>query len=162
MDAFSEVHGVFLRVLSEVLCCSVFSNSRTDTSLRYFWRHVTLFHRKPLIGIVNLFQSVIRCSVISCGRLFDRSRYRVFGTISSFPWCCDLLRFLELRWPFLFSMGSHMVIQMRWWIGFQLLVLAHVDMCWMVVPSRQFATSRTVSIRKSSIVDDKVVYREVT
>ena len=55
-----------------------------------------------------------------------------------------------------------MVIQMRWWIGFQLLVYP----CGHVLDggsvTTDFATSRTVSIPKSSTVDDQGVYREVT
>ena len=55
------------RVLSEVLYCLVFSNS--GNSFRYWWRHVTLSHRKPLTVILNWFPCLIRCSVRSSGRL---------------------------------------------------------------------------------------------
>ena len=57
------------RVLSEVLCCSVFSNSRIGNSFRYRWRHVTFAHRKPLIVTLNWFPCVVRCPVRSSGRL---------------------------------------------------------------------------------------------
>ena len=57
------------RVLSEVLYCSVFSNPRIGNSFRYWWKHVTLSHRKPLIIILSWFPCVIRCSVRSSGCL---------------------------------------------------------------------------------------------
>ena len=57
------------RVLSEVLNCPVFSNSRIGNSFRYWWRHVSLFHRESLIVILNWFPCVVRCSVRSSGRL---------------------------------------------------------------------------------------------
>ena len=43
------------RVTLEVLHCSVFSNSRIGNSFRYWWRHVTLSHRKPLFVTFNWF-----------------------------------------------------------------------------------------------------------
>ena len=53
--------------LLKFLYCSVFSNSRIGNSLRYWWRHVTLFHRKPLVLIFNWFPYLIGCSVRSMG-----------------------------------------------------------------------------------------------
>ena len=55
--------------LLDFLDCSVFSNSRIGNSFRYCWRHVTFFHRMPLIVILNWFPCVVRCSFRSSGRL---------------------------------------------------------------------------------------------
>ena len=53
----------------KLLCCSVFSNSRIDNSLRYRWKPVTLSHRRPLFVIFNWFPCLVGCSVRSSGGL---------------------------------------------------------------------------------------------
>ena len=91
------------RVLSEVLYCSVFSDSRIGNSFRYWWRRVTLSRRKPLIVILNWFPCLIRCSVRSSGRLLIAhaivSLVNLLHFHGTWIYSCVSWRLSSLLWP---------------------------------------------------------------
>ena len=79
-------------------------HSRIGNSFRYWWRHVTLSHRKPLIVIlIGWFPCELRCSVRSSGRLLIGH-----GIVSLVPllhfhgtwiYSCVSWRLSSLLWP---------------------------------------------------------------